>query len=177
MKQDKLFNLLCIFLTILVIIVSYLYYQLHQQLIKNINLQGDVNQISINQAKLTDLTTTVPTLNSKVQDWKKTIPSSEREVAQFAALLEQFANDQKLNIDIHFEDFPATTKISEVDMSTLALTVILEGSFQGVTQFIHSISNSSYFFKIDKLSLTNLLIRPGVKATVNGLLIVNFNKQ
>lgn len=155
--------------------VIYLYYLLQQSLVLTKKLQSEVDLATADQTRLKLLSSQMPILANENTAWLKTLPKTEDDVAQFAAFVEQLAKVQGLKIVIHFEDFPKMSMISGTNMSSLGTDIILDGSFQGLTSFISQISGSNYFFKIDKLSIIKLETKPGVKATLNGSLIMNLN--
>lgn len=174
MKNDR-FPLTHILILIGVMLGSVcLFYLLFKGLVVTNKLKAEVALVSANQARLDKLILTMPTLSSEFESLKKTLPSSEEEVAQFAAYLELVAKEQDLVITINFNDFPKSSVISGKKMETLVTDVTLEGSYGGVTNFVKQISNSNYFYKIDKLSIARQEPRLGVKAVLNGLLIMNY---
>lgn len=175
MKQNRFVSIYLIILILVSAAAGYLYFILQQKLTTLNSVRSELQMIQTNETRLEQLTSFIPVLSVESAAWAKTLPSSENDVAQFAALMEQFAKQQNLAVTIHFDDFPTTTSISGKQMTTLGTDITLEGSFQGISSFVTQLSDANYFYKIDKLTFTKQETKPGVKATLNGLLVMNIN--
>lgn len=161
----------------LMIATGYIFYLYYDLRITANKLQVETGSISTNRTNLRNLSLLLPRLSPEMKEWSKSLPASEEEVALFASFLDRVAKEQNVVMDIHFGDFPTVSDISGKKMQTLPLDITIEGSYQGIIQFIGQISTSKYFYKIDKLSLTKPDLKPSVKTIIVGWLIMGENKQ
>lgn len=146
--------------------------------IEEINtLLNEVNLQSENVNRLTMLESTLPTLAVETKTYLKTLPSTESEVATFAAILESMARQENLSIVFHFDDFVKPVEISSQKMNGLGIGIDLNGAFDSLTKFVDKLSSLPYFFKIDKMTITKNENKSGMKAVLNGFLMMNIEKK
>ncbi|MBI1871850.1 hypothetical protein HYS10_00330 [Candidatus Collierbacteria bacterium] len=165
-------------LLILVLAVSGALFYLTQRQMSSVNrLQAEVNLISQSRDKLTDLSENLPTILSEADIWQRTLPRNEEDVAKFATQIEQMAKTQDLIFALDFDDFPGPIDIGGKYIDGLGANVTLEGNYQGVTNFLTRLSGLPYFFKVDKLALSAHESGSGVKAVINGALMMDLGNQ
>lgn len=164
-------------LSLLLISAGVLFYQIDKNLSEVESLQIEVDQQMSNVSKLADLKTQLPLFSREVNIYRKTLPASEVEVADFAATVEKMARSLGLSIVYHFDDFTESVDVSGQNIYGLGSEIVLEGSFQSLTTFLESLSELPYFFKIDKLTVTKHETKPGVKVSINGFLMMNIIKK
>lgn len=140
-------------------------------------LQVEVNNQTANDKKLSDLAALMPTLSKETISYLKTLPTNEVEVANFATQVELIAKEQGLLIAFNFEDFPRQIEVSGKNAFGLGTEISLEGSFQNLTVFLTRISSLPYFFKIDKMTILKNETKLGVKAIIDGSLIMNLDRN
>lgn len=169
-----IFHLL--FLILLMVGVGVLFYRTEKNIKEANLLQVEVDRQKTNINKLEELTTVFPTLTREMSVYLKTLPTSEAEVAAYAAMVETLAKESGLTIANHFDDFPKTLDISGKNILGLGMEVTLEGSFQGLTKFFTGLTTLPYYFKVDKILILNRETKNGVKAVVNGALMMNTSK-
>lgn len=176
MKRNTLPVLHLILLLLLIGFAGFLFYVTARQLELTNRFQAEVDQIVANQSRLSDLAVSLPSLTGETGAWSKTLPVTEKDVAAFAVQIEQLAKTQGLVSSLDLEDFPGPIDVSGRYLTGLGVDITLEGSYQGVTNFVFALGNLPYFYKIDKLTLTKQETRLGVKAILNGALIMNLNE-
>jgi Tfp pilus assembly protein PilO len=136
-------------------------------------LQKDVDQQTVDQTRYFELADQYAAFADSYQNWARLLPASEAEVAVFAAIVEQQAKTRNLTLNLHFEDFPELVDTQGKYLAGLKLTVSLEGSYQDSTAFINDLTKLPYFFRVDKLILTQDEIKKGIKTTLQGYLFMN----
>lgn len=168
-------HLLILFL--ILCLVGFLFLRTEKK-IEEINLLlNEVNLQSENVNKLAVLASTLPTLSDETKVYLKTLPATESEVATFAAVLESMAREDNLSIVFHFDDFVKPVEVSSQKMNGLGIGVDLNGGFEPLTEFVKKLSSLPYFFKIDKMTITKNENRSGMKAVLNGYLMMNIEKK
>ncbi|OGD73293.1 hypothetical protein A3K29_04135 [Candidatus Collierbacteria bacterium RIFOXYB2_FULL_46_14] len=140
-------------------------------------LKVEVVRQEANMIKLDDLSREMPRLSNEAVRYSNTLPADEYEVANFTAVVERFAKESGLTISNHFDDFPKQVDIAGKNMLGLGMEITLEGSFQGLTSFFSKLSSMQYFFKVDKITILKHEVKTGVKAIVNGSLIMGVEKK
>lgn len=164
-------------LLLLVLAVSGILFYLTQRQMSSVNrLQAEVNLISQSRNKLADLSENLPVVLTEAGAWRQTLPENEEDVARFATEIEQMAKAQGLVFALDFDDFPGPIDVGGKYIDGLGADVTLEGSYQGVTNFLTRLSGLPYFFKVDKLALSTHESGTGVKAVINGALMMDLNK-
>lgn len=165
------------FLFILAIVAGWLFFQTEKNMSEVEKLQIEVNQQMVNVDKLAELKTQLPTFTREIGIYRKTLPSTEAEVADFAATVEQMARGLGLQITYHFDDFTELVEVSGQNIYGLGSEIVLEGSFQSLTDFMARLSGLPYFFKVDKLTISKQETKPGIKVSVDGFLMMNISKK
>ena len=135
--------------------------------------QAEVNQLSESRARLIELATLLPRYSSRAKSWLATLPQNEKEVAAFAGSLEQLAEANSLVLTLAFDDFPGPIDVSGHYIAGVGAEIALEGSYAGISIFLANLTDLPYYFKVDRMTLTKPDSRPGVKALINGSLMMN----
>ncbi len=136
------------------------------------DLQQQINALQADEAKYNDDLTQYSSFQTLLTTWEQSLPKNETQVAVFASSVENLAKSQTLALTLDFEDFPGQVDIGGRYATGIGLEMNLQGSYQNLTAFIHKLNALPYFFKIDKLILTQEELKPGVKATLTGTLIM-----
>ena len=166
-----------IFLILLMVGAGFLFYRTENNIKATRKLQLEVSRQETNISKLGDLSVLLPTLTSETSTYLRTLPMSESDVAAYATLVETLAKDSDLTIANHFDDFPKARDVSGKNILGLGMEITLEGPFQGLTRFFARLTALPYYFKIDKITILNQETKTGVKAIVNGSLMMNTEKK
>ena len=146
--------------------------------IESVNkLKVEVARQETNMIKLDELSQEMPRLSNEALRFNNTLPADENEVANFTGVVEQFAKELGLTISNHFDDFPKQVDIAGKNMLGLGMEITLEGSLQSLTGFFSRLSSMQYFFKVDKITLLKHETKSGIKAIVNGSLIMEVEKK
>lgn len=164
-------------LFLILTIVGFLFLKTEKKIEEINSLLNEVNLQSENVNKLSVLESTLPTLADETKIYLKTLPATESEVATFAATLETMAREENLSIVFHFDDFVKPVEISSQKMSGLGIGIDLNGGFDSLTKFVEKLSSLPYFFKIDKMTITKNENKSGMKAVLNGYLMMNVEKK
>ncbi len=173
MKQTTQPTINLVVLFILTIAAGVLFYFTQQQQAKVRLLTAEVSQLENNRQKLDSLRQEVPSLSLETRSWLDALPRDETAIARFAAELERIAREQRLTIVLDFDDFPGPIDVSGKYIDGLGSQISLEGTFQGVTNFLGQLSAIPYYYKIDKITLTKPDSQPGVKAVINGAIMMS----
>lgn len=136
-------------------------------------VQAEVNQLSESRARLTELATLLPRYSLREKTWLSALPQNEKEVAAFAESLEQLAKANSLILTLGFDDFPGPVDVSGHYIAGVGAQISLEGSYAGISTFLANLANRPYYFKVDRMTLTKPDGRPGVKALIDGSLMMN----
>ncbi len=174
MKQTKQPLVHIFILGIFLAVALFMFYLTQRRLMALSQTQARVNNLSNNQAKLSDLESNLPTFSVLGNSWLQTLPANEKDVAAFATQIESLAKTQNLTIILGFDDFPGPVDVLGHYIAGLGAQITLEGSFAGISNFLSNLSSLPYFFKIDKMTLTKPETKIGVKAVLNGALMMNF---
>ncbi len=166
-----------VLLLLVLSLVGIMFYRTEKSFVEINKLQIEVGRQEENIAKLAELSTTLPTLSSELSTYMKTLPSSETDVADFALLVEQNAKSLGLVISNHFEDFPRPIDVLGKNITGLGMEITVDGTYQGLTSFFARISALPYFFKIDKITILKHETKTGIKAIINGSLMMNIEKK
>src|SRR5687767_1311669 len=169
--NKKNFNYLpLVILFLLTIILGVVFYFTHQKYSSLVRLERETNQLNQDLIRLEDANTSYSSYSSLTQDWSRTLPANETEVAAFAAQVEQQARSHSLVVELNFEDF-----IKQIDIQSpfngLGLDISLTGSYQNLLNFLSSLESLPYFYRINKITITQNELTTGVKATLSGALI------
>lgn len=159
-------------LTLLLVLGGYLFFITQNQLKVTNRLQAEVDQLVSQQDKLLSLNVELPSLQPTIATWLASLPSTEDEVAVFAQEVERLAALHGQTVLIDFEDFPAPVDVGGRYIDGLGTDISLEGSFQGLTNFVTDLSRLQYFYKINRLTVTQHETRNGIKATLTGFLMM-----
>lgn len=152
-------------------LVMFIYTQKQLRLIST--ARAEVDQLAESQKRLTELATLLPTYSLSGRTWQMTLPENEKEVAGFAASIEAAAKGNGLTIGIGFDDFPGPVDVSGHYIAGVGAEITLTGSYSGVSAFLTRLASLPYYFKIDKMTLTKPENKVGVKAILNGSLMMN----
>ncbi len=166
-----------VFLMIVLSAVSYMFYRTEEGFVEVNKLLLEVSKQEVNIDKLTELNSALPNFSTEMSTYLKTLPTNESDVADFALLLEQNAKEVGLTISNHFDDFPKQVDVSGRNIPGLGMEITLEGSFQDLTRFFTRLSNLPYFFRTDKITILSRDTKLGVKAVINGFLMMNIEKK
>lgn len=175
--KSKLPYLHIIILFLLLVGIGVLFYLTEKKIVEVNQLQIEVGRQSSNTSRLADLKEILPTLSEETKVYLRTLPSDEADVANVASTMEQIARSLGLIISFHFDDFTKQVDVSGQNIYGLGSEIVLEGSFQGLTVFLSRLSGLPYFFKIDKLTIVKHESKPGMKAVLNGFLMMNLEKK
>ena len=159
-------------LAVLLAIAGWLTNLAGEQLKSTNRVQAEVNNLSLGIDKLDSLASTVPAVRPEVVVWQLALPGTEEEVAAFAQQVEALAKANNQTVSLNFDDFPQTVEVGSKVVDGLGTDMLLEGSFQGLVGFINQLSGAPYFYKIDKLTVIKNESKSGVKATLNGTLVM-----
>lgn len=173
MKKNTLPIVQITILTIVLAAAILMFYLTQAKLLAVSRAQARVNDLTENQRKLEELKTSLPSFSGLAGSWRNILPANEKEVALFAGQIEQLAKTSNLTIALGLDDFPGPVDISGHYIAGLGVEVTLEGSFTGIINFLSGLNNLPYFFKIDKITLTKPETKVGVKAVINGALMMN----
>lgn len=165
------------FLLIFLMSGGWLFFQTEKNMLEVEKLQSEVNQQEINISKLAELKTQLPNFNREIGIYKKTLPATEAEVADFAATVEQVARGLGLQITYHFDDFTESVEVAGQNIYGLGSEIVLEGSFQAFSDFMARLSSLPYFFKVDKLTVSKQESKAGIKVSIDGFLMMNITKK
>ncbi len=157
----------------LLVACGLLFYLAASQITLANKTEAAVKLLAQNQAKLVELSDSLPQLAGIARSWSGSLPANESEVAIFASRIEQIANSQKLVFSLNFDDFPGPVEVNGVNIIGLGASITLEGSFTAISNFLTALSDLPYFFKTDRLTLTKRDSGPGVKTIINGALMLN----
>lgn len=173
MKKNTLPGTHIIIFTVILGLALFMFYLTQAQLMSVGRAQARVDDLTDNQRKLEELKTSLPTYSVLGSNWQKTLPANEKDVAAFAAGIEQLAKAQNLTIAISFDDFPGPVDVFGHYITGLGVEITLGGNFAGISGFLTDLSGLPYFFKVDKMTLTKPETKVGVKAVINGALMMN----
>lgn len=163
---------LIVFAFLLVVATVVFYYSQNQIRLASL-AQAEINQLTESQARLTELATLLPKYSLREKSWLATLPQNEKEVAAFAESLERLAKTKNLVLTLAFDDFPGPVDGSGHYIAGVGAEISLEGSYAGIASFLANLTDLPYHFKVDKMALTKPDRRPGVKALINGSLMMN----
>lgn len=166
-----------IILILLMVGAGILFYRTENNFKEANRLQVEVDREKTNVDKLEGLFVLLPTLTRETVVYLKTLPTNESEVSIYATMVETLAKESGLTIVNHFDDFPKTLDVSGKNILGLGMEITLEGTFQGLTEFFTRLSALPYYFKVDKIMILNHETKTGVKAVVNGSLMMNTLKK
>lgn len=160
----------------MIIAAGVLFFAAEKKITEVDKLQMEVEQQAENIEKLAILSSTLPQLTGEMNKFLETLPATEGDVAEFATSVEGIARGLGLTIAYRFDDFPKKVDVAGQNIYGLGSEISLEGSFQGLINFLSGLSNFPNFFKIDKITLLKHETKPGLKITINGFLIMNVEK-
>lgn len=177
MNQNKLPMIHFLVLGLLMVVAGVLFSVSLKKVAATKKLESEVAQMATARAKLGNLEIYLPTIEAEVSGWAKTLPVSEGDVALYASLVEQAGRGQGLTVALNFDDFPKLLDGGGKKIYGLGVDMALEGSFSGLTNFLSILSSQPYFFKIDKLTIIQSPSHHGVKAILDGVLVMSEKKQ
>lgn len=166
-----------ILLILLMVGVGVLFYQTENNFMEANRLQVEVDRQKTNVGKLEGLSVLLPTLTRETALYLRTLPTNESEVSVYATLVETLAKESGLTIVNHFDDFPKMLDVSGKNILGLGIEMTLEGTFQSLTKFFAHLTALPYYFKVDKIMILNQETKTGVKAVVDGSLMMNISKK
>lgn len=155
------------------IISLVMFYVTQRQVAAVSKAQAIVDDLATNQSKVEILSNSLPDYKLMAENWARTLPVNEKDVATFASNIEQIAKSLNLSFSLNFDDFPGPVDVSGHYVAGLGAEITLEGSFSSVANFVTRLSDSPYFFKIDKITITKPETKNGVKTVLNGALMMN----
>lgn len=165
-----------IHLTVFVIFlttVMTIFYLTQNQIRKTSLARAELAQLTESRGRLNELATLLPRYELLERNWLSTLPQNEKEVAAFAGSLEQLAKSNGLVLELSFDDFPGSVDVSGHYIAGVGAEITLVGSYAGMTNFLASLTDLPYYFKMDKMTLTKPDNRPGLKAQFDGSLMMN----
>jgi Tfp pilus assembly protein PilO len=133
-------------------------------------LMDEVDLLQADNDRYFQLSSSYSNFSSINQNWLDFLPTNENEVALFAARVEDLARTHQLNIVLRFDDFPAPIATQGKTLYGINTDIILEGSYQGLIAFTSDLERIPYFYRLDKLILTQNDSGGGVDATLQGVL-------
>lgn len=150
-----------------------LFYLAQRELVMTSRAGVVVDDLASSRIKLGQLRSILPSYVELSKEWSKSLPATEKDVATFAEEIELMAKSAGIVFSLSFDDFPGPVDVSGNYMAGLGAEITLEGSFAGITSFVNDLTDSVYFFKIDKLTMTKSEVKKGVRAILNGSLMMN----
>jgi|CXWL01.1.fsa_nt_gi Tfp pilus assembly protein PilO len=162
-----------IFFVIFLMTAMVVFYLTQNQIRKTSLARAELVQLTESRGRLTELATLLPSYGVLERNWLSTLPQNEKEVAAFAGSLEQLAKVNGLFLELSFDDFPGPVDVSGHYIAGVGAQITLIGNYAGVTNFLSSLTDLPYYFKVDKMTLTKPDNRPGLKAQFNGSLMMN----
>ncbi len=160
-------------LSLLLIIGAVVFYYTQNQIRREGLARTDVDQLTTSRQRLTELESLLPRYSLQEKSWLSTLPQDEEGVAEFARSLEQLARTNALVLAISFDDFPGPIDVSGHYIAGVGAEITLEGSYTGVSNFLAGLAELPYYFKVDKVTLTKPSKQPGIKAQIDGSLMMN----
>jgi len=173
MKQTKQPIIHLVIFAIFLAMGMVMFYLTQEQLRLTGLALASADQLATSQTNLADLSVQLPVYTRQALIWQAALPANEKEVAGFAARIEQLARDNNLTIALTLDDFPGPVDVSGRYIAGVGTAINLEGGYADVTDFLFNLSRLPYFFKIDKLTLTKPDTGVGVKVIINGSLMMN----
>lgn len=158
-------------LSLIVCMVAF--YFASRELLRTNRARVVVDDLAASRTKLTQLRTILPIYVESSKEWSKSLPATEKDVAAFAEEIEQMAKSAGIKFNLSFDDFPGPVDVTGNYMAGLGAEITLEGSFAGIAGFVNKLTESVYFFKIDKITMTKSEVKNGVRAILNGALMMN----
>lgn len=173
MKPKSLRQSPILYLVLLALAIITLLWFLNTQKQKSINsLEQQIQVLRADEDRYNEDTLQYQNFQTLLNTWEKTLPKSEEEVAVFATAIESLAKSHSLVLNLDFEDFPGQVDIGGRYATGIGLDISLDGSYQNITTFLHRLDELTYFFKIDKLIITQQELKTGVKASLSGVLVM-----
>lgn len=161
------------FFVIFLVAAMVVFYLTQNQIRKASLAMSELAQLTESRGRLNELTTLLPRYELLERSWLSTLPQNEKEVAAFAGSLEQLAKANGLVLELSFDDFPGPVDVSGHYIAGVGAEITIVGSYAGVTNFLANLTDLPYYFKVDKMTLTKPDSRPGLKAQLNGSLMMN----
>lgn len=177
MKRNTTPTLHLLLLMVAAIVSGVAFFVAQRQISIDNRLQAEAELLRRNREKISGLANSLPQLNADMIRWGKTLPGNEAEVATFAAQIERAAGNQNLTFELNLDDFPGPVDVNGHYIDGLGAGITVDGSYQGVTGFVSNLSALPYYFKIDKITITKNDTKPGVKAVINGSLMMDLQKK
>lgn len=172
-KLKQTTSFLLFFLTGAMLITGLLAFLSLRLSVTAASLQREVDQLTLDAARFDEQSALYAAYASRYADWSRLLPVTEGEVAIVAATLEQLAASHSLTILLNFDDFPGAVETSGKLHWGLGLDLNLDGAYQNLVAFTAELSKLPYFYRIDKLILTQQETGNGVKANFQGVLFMN----
>lgn len=166
-----------LFLILAIIVTGSVFFIAQRQISLDNRLQAEAELLRRNREKLGELANILPSFNADMKRWADTLPGNEAEVATFAAQIERLAGNQNLTFELNLDDFPGPVDVNGHYVDGLGAGITVDGAYQGVTNFLTNMSALPYYFKIEKLTITKNETKPGVKAIINGALMMDLIKK
>ena len=163
-----------IVLFLLLLGVAVVLFWITQSLLRDRNFRlAEIDNLVENRARLDSANVLLSQIQADEAVWRGYLPSTEEDVAAFASSIERLTRVQTMDVTLDFDDFPAQVDIGGKFVTGLGLSITLEGSYQGLTNFFGELNKLSYFFKTDKITILKHETRNGIKATIRGSLIMS----
>ena len=137
---------------------------------ENLKKEATIEELVVKANDVENLGIERQILNEQLNELSGFFLEGETGVARAAENMEQIASQIGVNLTFSFEDFESKVDIGGVYQTGLTMYMEVEGSYQGLVNFIKKVEELPYFIRLSEVKVGELKLTSGIKAEFKGVI-------